>query len=133
MIRSLTPQQRTTFLGCFLGWTLDAFDFFLLTFVTTRVAADLHVRLPEVAFALTLTLMTRPLGALIFGIMAERMGRRVPLMINIVFYSVMELLTAFSPTFTVFLILRALFGIGMGGEWGLGSSLIGARLRVYER
>lgn len=133
LIRSLTPQQRTTFLGCFLGWTLDAFDFFLLTFVTQRVAADLHVGLPEIALALTLTLAFRPVGALIFGIMAERWGRRVPLMINIVFYSFMELLTAFSPNFTFFLICRALFGIGMGGEWGLGSSLAMESLPTESR
>ncbi len=133
MIRSLNPRQRTTFLGSFLGWTLDAFDFFLLTFVTQRVAADLHVGLPAVALALTLTLVTRPLGALIFGIMAERFGRRVPLMIDIVFYSLMELLTAFSPNYTIFLILRALFGIGMGGEWGLGSSLAMESLPTESR
>ena len=133
ILRSLSPQQRTTFLGSFLGWTLDAFDFFLLTFVTTRVAADLHVGLPAIALALTLTLVTRPLGALIFGVLAERFGRRVPLMIDIVFYSVMELLTAFSPNYTIFLILRALFGIGMGGEWGLGSSLAMEALPTESR
>jgi MFS transporter, SHS family, lactate transporter len=123
MIRSLNPQQRNTFLASFLGWSLDAFDFFLLTFVTQRVAAEFHVGLPAIALALTLTLVFRPLGALIFGILAERYGRRVPLMIDILFYSVMELLTAFSPNYTIFIILRALFGIGMGGEWGLGASL----------
>ena len=120
MIRSLNPQQRNTFLASFLGWSLDAFDFFLLTFVTQRVAAEFHVGLPAIALALTLTLVFRPLGALIFGILAERYGRRVPLMIDILFYSVMELLTAFSPNYTVFIILRVLFGVGMGGEWGLG-------------
>ena len=94
MIRSLNPQQRNTFLASFLGWSLDAFDFFLLTFVTQRVAAEFHVGLPAIALALTLTLMFRPLGALIFGVLAERYGRRVPLMIDILFYSVMEMLTA---------------------------------------
>ena len=123
LVRSLNSQQRNTFLASFLGWTLDAFDYFLLTFVTLRIANDFHVKLPAIALTLTLTLMMRPLGALIFGILAERYGRRTPLMIDIIFYSVIELLTAFSPNYTVFLILRILFGIGMGGEWGLGASL----------
>jgi SHS family lactate transporter-like MFS transporter len=123
LIRSLTRDQRNTFVACFLGWTLDAFDFFLLTFVVAQVAQDFGTKVPAVAFAITLTLMMRPLGALIFGILGDRFGRRIPLMIDIVFYSAMELLTAFSPNFTIFLILRALFGIGMGGEWGLGASL----------
>jgi SHS family lactate transporter-like MFS transporter len=123
VIRSLNQRQRDTFLASFLGWSLDAFDYFLLTFITTQIADEFHVGLPAIALALTLTLAFRPLGALIFGILAERYGRRLPLMIDILFYSVMEFLTAFSPNYTVFLILRALFGIGMGGEWGLGASL----------
>ncbi len=121
--RSLNSTQRKTFLACFLGWTLDALDFFLLTFVVKDVAAEFSVSIVRVTFAITLTLMMRPLGALIFGLLGDRFGRRVPLMIDIVFYSVMELLTAFSPSYTVFLIFRALYGIGMGGEWGLGASL----------
>ncbi len=133
MIRSLNPQQRNTFLASFLGWSLDAFDFFLLTFVTQRVAAEFHVGLPAIALALTLTLMFRPLGALIFGVLAERYGRRIPLMIDILFYSVMELLTAFSPNYTVFIILRVLFGVGMGGEWGLGASLAMEALPTESR
>jgi SHS family lactate transporter-like MFS transporter len=123
LLGSLNRDQRNTFLASFLGWTLDAFDFFLVTFVTLRIAGDFHVALPAIAFAVSLTLMLRPVGALIFGILADRFGRRIPLMIDIICYSVIELLTAFSPNYVVFLILRALFGIAMGGEWGLGSSL----------
>jgi SHS family lactate transporter-like MFS transporter len=121
--RALNRDQRNTFLACFLGWTLDAFDFFLLTFVVRDVAADFSVSIVRVTFAITLTLMMRPLGALIFGMLGDRFGRRLPLMVDIIFYSLMELLTAFSPNYTLFLIFRALYGIGMGGEWGLGASL----------
>ena len=121
--RSLNSTQRKTFLACFLGWTLDAFDFFLLTFVVKDVAAEFSVSIVKVTFAITLTLMLRPLGALIFGLLGDRFGRRIPLMIDIVFYSLMELLTAFSPSYFIFLVFRGLYGIGMGGEWGLGASL----------
>ncbi len=121
--RSLNRDQRNTFIACFLGWTLDALDFFLLTFVVKDVAAEFSVSIVRVTFAITLTLMMRPLGALIFGLLGDRFGRRVPLMVDIVFYSLMELLTAFSPSYTVFLLFRALYGVGMGGEWGLGASL----------
>jgi len=123
LFQELTPQQRNTFIACFLGWALDALDFFLVTFVLTQIADDFGKSVSQVAFSITLTLMMRPLGALIFGWLGDKFGRRIPLMIDIIFYSVMELLTAFAPNFTVFLILRALFGIGMGGEWGLGASL----------
>jgi SHS family lactate transporter-like MFS transporter len=118
-----SPQARKTFTASFLGWTLDAFDFFLLTFVVTRIAADFHQAIVNVAFAITLTLMCRPLGALIFGWIGDRYGRRTPLMIDVAFFSIVELLTAFSPNFTVFLVLRALYGIAMGGEWGLGAAM----------
>src|ERR1044072_8102682 len=121
--RSLNRDQRNTFLACFLGWTLDALDFFLVTFVLVPIGHDFGRSIPKVAFAITLTLMMRPVGAFFFGWLGDKYGRRVPLMIDIVFYSVMEWATAFAPNFTVFLILRALFGIGMGGEWGLGASL----------
>jgi len=109
--------------ACFLGWALDALDFFLVTFVLVPIGHDFGESIPKVAFAITLTLMMRPVGALIFGWLGDKFGRRIPLMADIIFYSVMELLTALAPNFTVFLILRALFGIGMGGEWGLGASL----------
>jgi len=123
LFKILNRDQRNTFIACFLGWALDALDFFLVTFVLVPLGHDFGRSIPKMAFAITLTLMMRPVGALIFGWLGDRFGRRVPLMVDIIFYSVMELLTAFAPNFTVFLILRALFGIGMGGEWGLGASL----------
>lgn len=133
LLKALNRDQRNTFIACFLGWALDALDFFLLTFVFSAVAQEFGKTVPEVAFASMLTLMFRPLGALIFGFLGDRFGRRIPLMVDIVFYSVIELLTAFSPNFTVFLILRALFGIGMGGEWGLGASLLMETLPAKAR
>src|SRR5246500_2019132 len=123
MFQSLTRDQRNTFIACFLGWALDAFDFFLLTFVVSQMANDFGTTIPQLTKAITLTLAMRPLGAFIFGLLGDRFGRRIPLMIDIIFYSVMELLTAFSPNYTTLLIFRALYGIGMGGEWGLGASL----------
>jgi len=133
LFKSLNPAQRKTFLACFLGWTLDALDFFLLTFVLIPVAHDFSRSIPQVAFAITLTLLMRPFGAFIFGLLGDKFGRRIPLMADIIFYSLMELLTAFAPNFTVFLILRALFGIGMGGEWGLGASLAMESLPTQAR
>lgn len=107
----------------FLGWSLDAFDFFLVVLCLTAIGAEFHKSDKEIAFSITLTLFFRPVGAFIFGLLADRYGRRVPLMIDLVFYSVVEVATGFAPNFTSFLILRALFGIGMGGEWGVGASL----------
>ncbi len=123
LFKVLNRDQRNTFIACFLGWALDALDFFLVTFVLGPLGHDFGQSVSKVAFAITITLMMRPVGALIFGWLGDRFGRRIPLMVDIIFYSVMELATAFAPNFTVFLILRALFGIGMGGEWGLGASL----------
>jgi len=133
LFKSLNRAQRNTFIACFLGWTLDALDFFLLTFVFVPVAHEFGRTIPQVTFAITLTLMMRPLGAFIFGWLGDRFGRRIPLMIDIVFYSVIELLTAFAPNFGTFLLLRALFGIGMGGEWGLGASLAMESLPTHTR
>jgi len=108
----------------FLGWTLDAFDFFLVVMSVRAIAADFHVEETSIFASLTLTLMFRPVGALIFGLLADRYGRRIPMMANLVFYSAVEVATGFAPNLTTFLILRALFGIGMGGEWGVGASLV---------
>ncbi len=107
----------------FLGWTLDAFDFFLVVISVPAIAAEFHQPIKAVALSLTLTLLLRPLGAAIFGLMAERYGRRLPLMIDLVFFAIIEVATGFAPTFASFLVLRALFGIGMGGEWGVGAAL----------
>jgi SHS family lactate transporter-like MFS transporter len=107
----------------FLGWTLDAFDFFLVVFALTAIAHEFHRPDRDIAFSITLTLAFRPVGAFIFGLMADRYGRRIPLMVDLVFYSAVEVATGFAHSFTTFLVLRALFGIGMGGEWGVGASL----------
>jgi SHS family lactate transporter-like MFS transporter len=115
--------HRAALLAGFLGWTLDAFDFFLVVFTLTAIAREFHKTDAELALTLTITLAFRPVGAFIFGLMADRYGRRLPLMIDLVFYSIVEVLSGLAPNYTTFLILRALFGIGMGGEWGVGASL----------
>jgi len=103
---------------------LDAFDFFLVVIALPRIAAEFHVKPSAIAFSLTLTLMFRPVGAFLFGLMADRYGRRIPMMLDLLFYSAVEVATGFAPDLTTFLVLRALFGIGMGGEWGVGTSLV---------
>ena len=123
---SPVPLREAVFatVAGFLGWMLDSFDFFLVVIALPRIASDFHVKTPAIAASLTLTLVFRPVGALIFGLLADRYGRRIPMMIDLVFYSAVEVATAFAPNLTTFLILRALFGIGMGGEWGVGTSLV---------
>lgn len=107
----------------YLGWTLDAFDFFVLVFLIDTLALQFHVNKSKIVATLFATLVMRPAGAFLFGLLADRYGRRKPLMANVVFFSLMELLCGFAPNYTTFLILRAVFGIGMGGEWGVGASL----------
>ena len=107
----------------FLGWTLDAFDFFLVSLCLTAVAKEFGRSDAAITASIALTLAFRPVGAFLFGLMADRYGRRLPLMIDLVFYSLIEVATGFAPNFKTFLVLRALFGIGMGGEWGVGASL----------
>ena len=121
--RRLTPVQRNTFIACFLGWSLDAFDFFILTFCVSAIATQFQARVSAVAEAIFLTLAMRPVGAFLFGLMADRYGRRLTLMVDIVAYSVFELASAFAPSLKVLLIMRALFGVAMGGEWGVGAAL----------
>jgi SHS family lactate transporter-like MFS transporter len=116
-------DHRAAVTAGFLGWTLDAFDFFLVIFTLTAIAREFHKTDAELALTITVTLAFRPVGAFIFGLLADRYGRRLPLMIDLVFYSVVEVLSGFAPNYTTFLILRALFGVGMGGEWGVGASL----------
>src|SRR5712692_3743307 len=110
-------------LAGFLGWTLDAFDFFIVVFLFDTLAHQFGVTKKEIVLTTTATLAMRPIGALCFGLLADRYGRRIPLMANVIYFSVIEVLCGFSPNFTVFILLRALFGIGMGGEWGVGASL----------
>ena len=107
----------------FLGWTLDAFDFFVVIFLLDTLAAHFRVPKRDIVLSVTATLAMRPVGALLFGMMADRYGRRRPLMVNVLFFATIELLCGFAPNYTVFFILRMLFGIGMGGEWGVGASL----------
>ncbi len=118
-----TSAQRHVVAASFLGWTLDAFDFFLLVFVLKDIAAEFHTDISNVTFAILLTLAMRPLGAFIFGRAADRYGRRPTLMVDIVLYSILEFASGFAPSLTVLLILRALYGVAMGGEWGVGASL----------
>src|SRR5437667_782276 len=110
-------------LAVFLGWSLVAFDFCIVVFRFDTLAHQFGVTKKEIVWTTTVTLAMRPFGALLFGLLADRYGRRVPLMANVVYFSVIELLCGFAPNFTTFLILRAMFGIGMGGEWGVGASL----------
>jgi SHS family lactate transporter-like MFS transporter len=121
-----TPQTKASHhavLAGFLGWTLDAFDFFVVAFLISTLAQQFHVTRKDIILTTTATLAMRPVGALIFGLLADRFGRRIPLMANVIYFSLIELACGCAPNFTVFLILRALFGIGMGGEWGVGASL----------
>jgi MFS transporter, SHS family, lactate transporter len=129
----MTPAVRRTFIASFLGWMLDAFDFLLLTFVITRIATTFDRTVADVTVAITLTLACRPIGALLFGWLGDRYGRKTPLMIDIGFYSLIQLLTAFSPNFATFLVLRALYGVAMGGEWGLGAALTMESLPPHRR
>ena len=123
MTKADRANQRNAVLAGFLGWTFDAFDFFVLTLVIDDVARSFGRSRPDIALALTLALAMRPVGAVIFGLLADRYGRRLPLMINVVFYATISVLSGLAPSYAVFMTLRLLFGIGMGGEWGVGASL----------
>ena len=117
----------------FLGWMLDAFDFFLVAFCLTAIGKEFHKPDAAIALSITVTLAFRPVGAFIFGLLADRYGRRLPLMLDLIFYSVVEVATAFAPNYATFMVLRALFGIGMGGEWGVGASLAMEKVPVRLR
>jgi SHS family lactate transporter-like MFS transporter len=130
---SWSPAQRHVVVASYLGWMLDAFDFFLVVFVFKRIAGDFGTDVKSVTYALFLTLAMRPVGAFLFGRFADRYGRRPALMASVLAYSVMEFASAFAPSLTVFLILRALYGIAMGGEWGVGASLAFESIPVRSR
>src|SRR5437867_6737120 len=126
-------DHRAALLAGYLGWTLDAFDFFLVVFCLTAIGREFHKSDGVVALSITVTLAFRPVGAFIFGLLADRYGRRLPLMLDLIFYSVVEVLSGLAPNFTTFLLLRALFGIGMGGEWGVGASLVMEKVPPHKR
>ena len=119
----LDRDQRNSFLAALLGWTMDAFDYFIVVLVYADIAKDFDVSKERVAFLTTATLLMRPVGALLFGLWADRVGRRIPLIVDVLFYSIVGFACAFAPNLTVLIVLRFLYGIGMGGEWGLGAAL----------
>lgn len=116
-------NSRNAFLAGMIAWTFDAFDFFVLTYALVQVSRDFHQPIKQMAFTLTASLIMRPVGALLFGLMGDRYGRRIPLMINIAFCSAMEVASGLAPSYRIFLMLRLLYGVAMGGIWGLGASL----------
>src|ERR1019366_9897674 len=116
-------NARYAILAGFLGWTFDAFDFFVLVFTVSAISKEFGRSIPAVALTITASLVTRPIGAFIFGLLADRQGRRVALMANIVFFSAMEVGSGLAHSYAVFFALRLLYGVGMGGNWGVGASL----------
>ena len=122
-LSALTTEQRHTFVACLLGWALDAFDYFILAFTLPAISHEFHTEVAKVTIAFTATLAMRPVGALLFGWAADRFGRHPTLMINVVSYSILELCSAAAPSLTVLIVIRGLYGIAMGGEWGVGAAL----------
>ncbi len=118
-----TSEQKHVVAASFLGWSLDAFDFFLLVFVLKDIAEEFGTDISNVTLAILLTLAMRPIGAFIFGRAADRWGRRPTLMVDVLLYSIIEFASGFAPSLTVLIVLRALYGVAMGGEWGVGASL----------
>jgi SHS family lactate transporter-like MFS transporter len=131
--KNWTRDQKHVVIASYLGWTLDAFDFFLLTFVVTDIAKEFGSDVPSVATAIALTLALRPVGAFLFGRLADRFGRKPVLLIDVLLYAFLAFASAFSPNLFVFLILRSLFGVAMGGEWGIGASLTMETVRPESR
>src|SRR5437588_3029558 len=125
--RAQTPiekdDHRAALFAGFLGWMLDAFDFFLVVVTLTAIAKEFHRPDRDIAFTIAITLAFRPVGAFIFGLLADRYGRRLPLILDLIFYSIVEVLSGLAPNYATFVVCRVLFGIGMGGEWGVGASL----------
>jgi SHS family lactate transporter-like MFS transporter len=129
----LTPDQRNSFFAALLGWSMDAFDYFIVVLVYADIAETFGKSKETVAFLTTATLLMRPIGALLFGLWADKVGRRIPLIVDVIFYSTVGFLCAFAPNFTVLLVLRFLYGIGMGGEWGLGAALAMEKIPTQRR
>src|SRR5579862_4670498 len=128
-----TSEQKHVVAASFLGWSLDAFDFFLLVFVLKDISSEFGTQITEVTFAILLTLAMRPIGAYLFGRAADRWGRRPTLMVDVLLYSIIEFASGFSPNLTTLLVLRAIYGIAMGGEWGVGASLTMESVPVHAR
>jgi SHS family lactate transporter-like MFS transporter len=118
-----TPGWRYAVASGILGWVLDAFDFFVVIFLVDTLAANFHVDKKAIVWTISIALAMRPVGALIFGALADRFGRRRPLIVCVLYFSAVTLLSAFAPNYATFVVLRALYGIGMGGYWGVGASL----------
>jgi SHS family lactate transporter-like MFS transporter len=131
--RGLTREQRNAFVAAFLGWTMDAFDYFIVVLVYAEIGREFGVSLTQMAFLTTATLVMRPVGAFLFGRWADSAGRKVPLMVDVIFYSAVGFACAFAPNYTVLLVLRLLYGIGMGGEWGLGAALAMEKIPTHKR
>src|SRR3954469_18786439 len=131
--RSLQPDSRNAFISALLGWTMDAFDYFIVVLVYADIAKDFGVSLTKMAFLTTVTLLMRPVGAFLFGLWADRIGRRTPLIVDVTFYSIVGFACAFAPNYAVLLVLRLLYGIGMGGEWGLGAALAMEKIPAEKR
>lgn len=128
-----SAERGNVLVASFLGWMLDAFDYFLVVFVLQRLATDFKTTIKEVTFGMFVTLAMRPLGAFLFGRFGDRYGRRPALMVSILLYSAMEFATAFSASLGAFIVLRALYGVAMGGEWGIGASLAFETVPVRSR
>jgi hypothetical protein len=105
-----------------LGWVLDAFDFFVVVFLFDALAANFHVEKKAIVWTISITLAMRPVGALLFGALADRYGRKKPLMACVLYFSTITILSGFAPNYLFFAVMRALYGIGMGGYWGIGAS-----------
>jgi SHS family lactate transporter-like MFS transporter len=131
--RGLTRDQRNAFVAAFLGWTMDAFDYFIVVLVYAEIGKEFGVSLTQMAFLTTVTLVMRPVGAFLFGRWADSAGRRMPLIVDVAFYSLVGFACAFAPNYTVLLVLRLLYGIGMGGEWGLGAALAMEKIPTHKR
>jgi MFS transporter, SHS family, lactate transporter len=135
VFQGLDRDQRYSFLAALLAWSMDTFDYFMIVLVMSDIADDksFHATLTELGFLTTATLVMRPFGALLFGLWADRVGRRVPLIVDVLLYSCTGILCAIAPNITVLLILRGIYGLGMGGEWGLGAALAMEKLPREKR
>jgi SHS family lactate transporter-like MFS transporter len=124
LTEAVAPRWGFAVSSGILGWILDAFDFFVLVFLVDVLANNFHVGKGDIIWTITITLAMRPVGALVLGSLADRYGRRRPLVACVLYFSIITALTPFAPNYAVFVALRGLYGIGMGGYWGIGASLV---------